>query len=74
MVKDRAPIKTIQMAFGGTDPWKGGVARTTVQGWIKSRAANVDPTADEALARAMLEGAGRVYQRHFARVRPRAPE
>ena len=68
-IKDRHPIKTILEAFGGNDPMKGGVAKSTVQNWMK------DKEFDKIMARkatvktlhSFLIFSGRQYQQHFTK-------
>lgn len=47
-IDDDKYVATIQAAFGGSDPMAGGVARRTVQGWLRSpNFADVEPYSPE---------------------------
>lgn len=69
LIEDRHPIKTILIAFGGSEPMNGGISRSTVNKWMKDpRFKTIKPErARPDLTKFLLEKAGEVYKREFTK-------
>jgi hypothetical protein len=69
LIKDRHPTKTILDAFGGNDPMRGGIARSTVHNWMGDKEfKNVKPTkASVKTLYPFLIFSGRQYQLRFTK-------
>jgi hypothetical protein len=68
-INDRHPIITILDAFGGDNPMSGGVARRTVQSWMREeefKAIKVTKSTVNNLC-AFLNFSGRHYQQNFTK-------